>query len=104
MWERVLDLSELSRLQPPAPLLSFLCAQRDGGPQPRVGWRPRSGREIRQAARDQVSDCWTPVGVNPTGVTQLACGVRGARADDARWNVCILGLVTTSTHSAPGEF
>jgi hypothetical protein len=38
------------------------------------------------------------------GVTQLACGVRGARADDARWNVCILGLVTTSTHSAPASF
>jgi hypothetical protein len=30
MWERVLDLSELSRLQPPAPLLSFMCAARRG--------------------------------------------------------------------------
>jgi hypothetical protein len=26
----VLDLSELSRLQPPAPLLSFMCAARRG--------------------------------------------------------------------------
>jgi hypothetical protein len=30
MWERVLDLSELSRLQPPAPLISFMCAARRG--------------------------------------------------------------------------
>jgi hypothetical protein len=30
MWERVLDLSELSRLQPPSPLLSFMCAARRG--------------------------------------------------------------------------
>jgi hypothetical protein len=34
----------------------------------------------------------------------VACGVRGARADDTRWNVCLLGLVTTSTHSAPPSF
>jgi hypothetical protein len=49
----------------PSPSPPFNCAQRDGGPQPSVGWRPRSGREIKRA-RDRVSGRWTPIGVNPT--------------------------------------
>jgi hypothetical protein len=49
----------------PSPSPPFICAQRDGGPQPSVGWRPRSEREIKRA-RDRVSGRWTPVGVNPT--------------------------------------
>jgi hypothetical protein len=29
-------------------LLPILMAQRDGGPQPWIGWRPRSGREVKR--------------------------------------------------------
>jgi hypothetical protein len=46
-----------------SPLPPFIYAQCDRGPQPSVGWRPRSGREIW----DLVPFRWTPVGVNPTG-------------------------------------
>jgi hypothetical protein len=49
----------------PSPSPPFVYAQRDRGPQPSVGWHPRSGREIKRAW-DLVSCRWTPVGVNPT--------------------------------------
>jgi hypothetical protein len=35
----------------PALLPSFIYAQCDRGPQPSVGWRPRSGREIKRGLR-----------------------------------------------------
>jgi hypothetical protein len=35
----------------PSPLPSFIYVQCDRGPQPSVGWRPRSGREIERGLR-----------------------------------------------------
>jgi hypothetical protein len=49
------DVGEGNRSQrttsyvPPTPLHIFVYAQRDRGPPPSVGWRPRSGREIKRA-------------------------------------------------------
>jgi hypothetical protein len=56
----------------PSPSPPFICAQRDGGPQPSVGWRPRSGREIKRA-RDSDGEAmksWRAraIGLTPTGV------------------------------------
>jgi hypothetical protein len=47
MWERELGHGELHR-PCPRPLPPFIYAQCDRGPQPSVGWHPRSGREIKR--------------------------------------------------------
>jgi hypothetical protein len=46
----------------------LFIAQHDRGPQPWIGWRPRSGREVKREW-DLVPFCWAPVGVNPTETT-----------------------------------
>jgi hypothetical protein len=51
-------------MRAPNPLPLFI-AQCDGGPQPWIGWRPRSGREVKWEW-DSVPIRWVPVGVNPT--------------------------------------
>jgi hypothetical protein len=47
MWERELGHGELRRPRPRL-LPPFIYAQCDRTPQPSVGWRPRSGREIER--------------------------------------------------------
>jgi hypothetical protein len=49
----------------PSPLPPFVYAQCDRGPQPSVGWRPRSGREIERGLRLGLIPL-DAVGVNPT--------------------------------------
>jgi hypothetical protein len=43
--ESMLGHNQLRVLCPQLPLL---IAQRDGGPQPWIGWRPRSGHEVKR--------------------------------------------------------
>jgi hypothetical protein len=61
MWERVLDFSELSRIDPSAPLLPFNMRSATGA-------TTKSWLAPPIRARDQagLSGRWTPVGVNPT--------------------------------------
>jgi hypothetical protein len=48
----------------PSPSPPFVYAQRDGGPQPSVGWRPRSGREMKRA------ETWSHAVGRPLGSIQ----------------------------------
>jgi hypothetical protein len=59
-----MDHSKLRRLCAPSPSPPFVYAQRDRGPQPSVGWRPRSGREIKRA------ETWSHAVGRPLGSIQ----------------------------------